>query len=507
MARKRKVKGVSTVTRIAIIGTKQLNKWKSDELDLISSRLGQLRSDLWNEFGSLKAWGISEYAIDKILRPNNGKYQLPAKLWETTLYDVIGNIHAVQASCIEKILDTLNVRYQKAESKKSVAQHVLESGEWLEHPQLHKLVRTFYYRGHTKVSNQIVVKQYDCQIDKNGVVWIRFGGLTPGKTLKIPTTLKSEITSQIRLIKRLNRWEIHYTTDIVSAPKRSTGLDIGVDRGYSEVYVTSSNDEARFIGTDFGKLQTTESDYRKEKGVRRNKIRSIAQKAIKKGNSAKADRINRNNLGFVKWNNREVSFKGRIKTLVFTATVQLIHDGIKSVAYEDLTEQFVTLARRSKRTKRNLNSWCKGVVADALTQVSSRVGCTVISVNPSSPSQLDSRYGVLLGIREGDKFTCFDGVVLQSDINAADNILARSGDDEITRFTKYTVAKEILLLRTRKFQEGLNTFVEVTQEVWDTVFDAITDTDKSKAPEPKRKRTSKVNRSANYEQLTLFDFG
>jgi hypothetical protein len=507
MARKKKVKGIQTVTRIAIVGTLKLNKWKSVELDLISSRLGLLRSDLWNEFGSLKAWGISEYQIDKVLRPRNTKYQLPAKLWEATLYDVIGDIHAVQSSCVEKILETLKVRYQKVSAKKSLVQQVLESREWLLHPRLHKLVRFFYHRGHTKVSNQIVVKEYNCKIDNKGIVWIKFGGLTPGKTIKISTTLQTEITGQIRLIKRLGKWEIHYTTDIKSAPKRDTGLDIGVDRGYSEVYATSSNDDARFIGTNFGKLQTTELDYRSLKGVRRSKIRSLAIKAIKKDNSAKADRINRNNLGRIKSNNRESSFKGRIKTLVFTATVQLMQDAIKSVAYEDLTEQFSSKAHRSKRTKRNLSYWCKGVIADALTQVSSRVGCTVISVNPCYTWQLDSRHGVFLGIRKGDKFTCFDGVVLQSDTNAADNVLARSSDGEITRFTKYKVAKEILLERTRKFREQLNKVAEVTQEVWDSVFEAITGTDKPKTLDPKRKRTSKGNQRAKYEQLTLFDFG
>ncbi|BAZ03089.1 transposase (plasmid) [Tolypothrix tenuis PCC 7101] len=143
MARKKKVKGVKSVTKIAIVGTLKLNKWKSAELDLISSRLGSLRSDLWNEFGSLKAWGISEYVIDKALRPRNSKYQLPAKLWEATLYDVIGDIHAVQASCIEKVLDALNIKYQKAMDKKTVAQRILESGEWELHPRLHKLVRFF----------------------------------------------------------------------------------------------------------------------------------------------------------------------------------------------------------------------------------------------------------------------------------------------------------------------------------------------------------------------------
>lgn len=199
MARKKKVKGVRTVTRIAIVGILELNKWKSNELDLISSRLGLLRSDLWNEFGSLKAWGISEYAIDKALRPLNAKYQLPAKLWEATLYDVIGDIHAVQASCIEKVLDKLNLRYELSSAKKSVAQHVLESGEWRLHPKLCKLVRLFYQRGHTKVSNQIVVKAYDCQTDARGVVWIRLGGLVAGRTLKLPTTLKAEIKGQFRL--------------------------------------------------------------------------------------------------------------------------------------------------------------------------------------------------------------------------------------------------------------------------------------------------------------------
>ncbi|MDB9384654.1 hypothetical protein PN465_20910, partial [Nodularia spumigena CS-584] len=50
----------------------------------------------------------------------------------------------------------------------------------------------------------------------------------------------------------------------------------------------------------------------------RNKIRSVFNKSTKKGNSAKADRIKRNNLGKIKWNNRETSFKGRIQTNVYS---------------------------------------------------------------------------------------------------------------------------------------------------------------------------------------------
>jgi len=148
-----------------------------------------LRTDIWNEYGSLKAWGVSEYAIDKLKRPTNDKYQLPAKLWEATLYTIIGDIHLAQASCIEKVLAKLNIPYRKVKSRKSPEQLLLESREWLKDSRLSRLVRSCWFRGHTHVSNQIVVKQYDCLTDKNGVVWIKFGGLTKGKPLKIPTTL------------------------------------------------------------------------------------------------------------------------------------------------------------------------------------------------------------------------------------------------------------------------------------------------------------------------------
>ncbi len=493
---KPKVKNQVTVTRIAILGTNQINKWKFLELDLIASRLGKLRSDIWNEFGSLKAWGISKFDIDKTLRSDKDKYQLPAKLWEATLYDVIDDIHLVQAACIEKVMKALGQSYQSFQAKKGTLQLILESREWLKHPKLCALVRRFWDRGHTKVNNQIVLKAFDTQTDSACVVWLKFGGLAKGKTLKLPTTLPHEVKCQLRLIKRSGRWEIHYTTDIQKAERKTSGNIIGVDRGYSEVYATSSNDGARFLGNDFGAIQTKETDYRTAKQIKRNKLKSVADKAAKRGDSAKADRIKRNNLGKIKWNNREVSFKGRIKTIVFTATHALMVNAI-TVAYEDLTEQIKSKKPMKKPMKRSVSSWCKGIVADALKQVSTRVGCTVVSVNCAYTSQLDSRFGTLTGTRSGDKFTGHDGVVIHSDTNAADNVLARMGDVEIPRYMKHIDAKRVLLERTQKFLDSL-------VPVRDEVFGAITGTDKPKTPEPS---TSKVNRRANYEQLTLFDLG
>ena len=119
----------------------------------------------------------------------------------------------------------------------------------------------------------------------------------------------------------------------------------------------------------------------------------------------------------------------------------------------------------------------------------------MVEVNACYTSQLDSRFGVLLGTRKGDKFIGFDGGVLQADINAADNVLARMSDAEITLFTKHTVAKEILLKRTQKFQEQSLKQKEV-------ILEAKTDKDESQS----RERVH-VNPTANPQQLTLFNLG
>ncbi len=90
-----------------------------------------------------------------------------------------------------------------------------------------------------------------------------------------------------------------------------------------------------------------------------------------------------------------------------------------------------------KNVNRRLASWTKGVIAEALDCVSSRRGSTVVVVNPAYTSQMDSRTGCLDGKRQGDRFYCSDGVVLQADQNAARNVLARLYDPDIERFTPF----------------------------------------------------------------------
>lgn len=101
---------------------------------------------------------------------------------------------------------------------------------------------------------------------------------------------------------------------------------------------------------------------------------------------------------------------------------------------------------------RRLSGWVKGTLAEALQTVSKVRGSSLKHVSCAYTSQMDHRYGILLGRRSGQKFYCFDGEVLDADRNAALNILARLDDHEIHVFTPYREVKNILLERTAQFK-------------------------------------------------------
>ena len=62
-----------------------------------------------------------------------------------------------------------------------------------------------------------------------------------------------------------------------------------------------------------------------------------------------------------------------------------------------------------------------------------------------------SQTGTLLGKRDGDVFTAYTGVVIQSDKNAALNILYRRSDSEINPWMKYAEVRKLLLLPTVRY--------------------------------------------------------
>ncbi|MYA05823.1 MAG: transposase [Caldilineaceae bacterium SB0664_bin_22] len=124
-------------------------------------------------------------------------------------------------------------------------------------------------------------------------------------------------------------------------------------------------------------------------------------------------------------------------------------DKAGTIACEDLSVSMKSARYRHRDTNRRLNGWVKGVMADTLTSISRRRGSALALANPAYTSQVDSRTGLLQGRRRWDRFYCLDGVVLDADVNAACNILARLDDEEITLYIPYKEVRALLAERTR----------------------------------------------------------
>jgi IS605 OrfB family transposase len=307
-------------------------------------------------------------------------------------------------------------------------------------------MRKYWQHGKTNVANQIVLDtQCYKAFEHNGQGWIEVTGLTPRKRIAIPLNTTVPPTGTIRLILRDGRVEVHYAVEEkqVTVTRPAGDETLGIDKGYTEVFVDSDGDHH---GEGLGEILSAESDYLKVKYQRRHKLRQIARKK-----AHKRDKIHRYNLGRKKLDRRKRKHTSRVRDQVFKATHSVI-DKASTLVTEDLTNSFNGKSY-GRNQNRRLAGWVKGIEAEAIASVSRRRGSTVVTVNAAYTSQMDSRYGILLGERSGDKFYGFDGVVLDADTNAARNVLARLDDSEIQVYQPHTQVKTILLERTAAFKK------------------------------------------------------
>jgi len=434
--------GNSKVTRI--VYGKDLNAAKFNQLVEIADRLGKLRTEIWRRFGSINGIGVSHRIIRDQWLAEQREFDTPARLWKETLRDTLGDINAYCESAKEKVRRAIRKRTKDDKERKRLYT-LLKFNKWLADPYLRRMMRKHFKHGRTKVRNQIVLDT-GCYktFEMGGQAWIAMMGLDRGKRIAIPLNTIIQPTGTLRLIIRDNRVEIHYAID--EKKIKSCGSQVlGIDKGYTEAFTDSDGDRH---GEGLGELLSKESDALKIKYQRRNKLKAIASKK-----PHKREKIQRNNLGRKKLDRRKKRHRSNVRDKVYKATHSVV-DKAKTIVCEDLTFNKKG-SKFSKDQNRRLSGWVKGILAEAINSVSRRRCSSVVLISASYTSQVDSRHGVLLGQRSGDRFYCFDGAVLDSDINAAQNILSRKDDGEITLFMSAKDVKAILVKRTEEFKERL----------------------------------------------------
>ncbi|MTW19772.1 RNA-guided endonuclease TnpB family protein [Allochromatium palmeri] len=432
------------VTRI--LRAKRPNKGKVAALREQARRLGQVRSEVWQRFGSISGVGLSDRRIRDAWLREGRTFPVSANAWKETLRDAKGDITANMEAAKVKARRRIRRHTQnKAEQKRLFS--ALKGHGWTSDPYLRRIMRQDWRRGRNHTHNQIIVRSDNyTTFQLGGRAWIKIPGLEKGQRIAIPLNTTVEPTGTLRLILKDAGLEVHYTVE--AEVKHDCGArTLGVDKGYSEVLVDSDGEHH---GQELGAILTDASDRLKAKYQRRSKLRALANRTR---NPRKRQHIRQFNLGRKKLNRQMDQTQARIRDVVFQA-VHTVVDKAAVIAAEDLT---APMSGKSfgKNVNRRLSAWTKGVIAEALDSVSSRRGSTVVLVNPAYTSQIDSRTGYLDGKRQGDRFHCFDGVVLQADQNAARNVLARLSDPDIERFTPYRTVKAILQARTERLRLGL----------------------------------------------------
>jgi hypothetical protein len=436
------------VTRVAY--SKDLNPGKLGQLAEQARRLGRVRSLVWQRYGSVGGAGVSSRQIrDRWMADGTAAmFGVLANPWKETVRDAADNIHACREAAKVQVRRAICRRTTDLVERQRLY-GLLRADRWAEDPYLSRQMRKHWRRGHNHVANQIVVRSDRYRTftrSAGGDVWLAVPGLERRQTVRIPLNTTVAPAGTLRLILRDGRVEVHYQVDAATLPsaQQPRGTEtVGIDRGYREVCTDSAG---RRYGTRLGGLLTAESDRLRVKNARRAKLRSIAEKAAKAGDLAKADRIRRCNLGRAKYRRQQARARQAIWAETYTAINELVSNS-KVIAAEDLTRPIAGRSR-GRAWNRRLAAWTKGVTAQALRDVSDRRGSAVVVVNAAYTSQTDSRNGTF-GRRCGRKFHCYDGVVLDAEHNAAVNVLHRMSDPDITVWTPYDRVRQIIAARTR----------------------------------------------------------
>ena len=427
------------VTRIAY--SKRLNQGKFERLEEIASRLGDLRTELWDRYGSVAGVTIDPTELRNQWVKEKRSFNVPARLWKETLRDTMDDISLYREAAKVKVRKAVRCHTKDKDEQRRLYT-LLKADRWLEDSFLRRMMRKYFKHGHTSVANQIILDS-GCYtaFEFSGQVWIDVMSLERGNRIAIPLNTTFAPDSTLRLILRDGRVEVHHTID-AELGKSCGDQSIGIDKGYTEVFTDSDGDKH---GLELGDRLSKESDVLKKKYQNRNKLKAIADKK---------PHVRSSNLGRKKLDARKTKHNRNVRDICYKAAHAVV-DKAKIVVCEDLTSPIPDKGKYGPNQSRRLSGWVKGTMAEAIETVTQRRGSTLLKVNAAYTSQMDSRYGALLGQRNGDTFYGFDRVVMDADTNAARNILARQDDKEISLFTPYKQVKAILLRRTDEVKQRL----------------------------------------------------
>lgn len=421
-----------------------------EQLQTIMTTCSKVRALTYNKLGSLQGWGKdwkkADPIIRKILHPND--LGLPSKIFEWTVSDTFKAITAQQEAAKTWIIRDIYRNTTNSNERKKFTKLLKENptaDNWL-----HRRFRKHYRKGHTFVNNQVVYQKagYKAIRLTRSRIKLEIAGLEKGKRITLIIKSQRLPQGQIRVINKNGGLEVHTAfskeiPDIIGKPEQS----LGMDKGYTEGFYLSNGSK---VADGLGVLLTKKSERINKENKNRGRLFAHGKNHPDK---KVATNIKEFNLGRKVKNRKLQRDKAEITCLIRSSLRQGITVPTQ-IFVEDLSSP-IAGKKRSKRINRLLNQWVKGELQVSVERIAQSTGSTVKTVNPAYTSQVDYLSSTLLGVRNGNCFTRYTGEVLQADYNAANVILSRGTDSEITRYMKYESVRRVLLHRTVRYLHSL----------------------------------------------------
>jgi IS605 OrfB family transposase len=446
-------------------------------LAMMGAELDRVRAGVWARFSGAKTAHLSKRQIRNRLMAENAPdaVGVPQRLWRATVEDTVDKIRAWQQAVIAtEVRQKIYAHTHDDEAERKRLLVLAKMGRWREDRWLSRQCREAFAgkRPQPRRSGRIVADNcsYDVQRDQQGRVWLAV--MTPSRRHRLrlnlgplPQDLVPSSTIEIRPDGR-GGWQViaaYPAKRVCSTRPRSQQLTRveGIDARVTEVFTDTSG---RRYGTVQYQSIAARAERDRARTRARNKLRAVrdrllacAKAAAEAGDTAtaraataKALRIDRHNLGRQKLTRQRLHDRAVTKDVVYQAVHELVDNTVHVVA-EDLSG----LRGKSKfgRTaNRVYTTWQRSFLADALASVPGRRGSAVTFINPAYTSQQVHPCGHL-GIRRGKNVYCQtagcpqQGIVFDTEMNAARVIRDRATDPEISRYTPKHEVKRILMNR------------------------------------------------------------
>lgn len=175
------------VTRIA--HSRRLNPGKYRALAEQARRLGTIRSEVWQRFGSIQGVGVSDRQIRDAWLREGRIFPVSANAWKETLRDAKGDISAhLKAAKVKARRSIWKRTADSAERRRLFS--ALKGNDWTSDPYLRRIMRQDWRRGHNHTHNQIIVRSDNyTSFQLGGRAWIKIPGLEKGQRIAIPPGL------------------------------------------------------------------------------------------------------------------------------------------------------------------------------------------------------------------------------------------------------------------------------------------------------------------------------